>query len=1448
MSDDVESTIHDSVAIIGMSGRLAGFDSVDEFWRGLVTGAEGSTTYPDDKLLAAGVPAADLADPAYVRTGFPLTAPGLFAADFFDVGPAEAEVTDPQHRLFLECCWTAMEHAGRAPGGDHGRVGVFAATSSSGHLAERVLPSERAARIAHPLQMSVGNDAGMLALRVSYKLNLTGPSLTVSSACSSSLVAVHLACQSLLTHECDAALAGGATVRQLDPTGYRHEEGGILSRDGRCRPFDADATGTVAGDGVGVVVLKRLADALADGDHVHAVIRGSAVNNDGSAKVGITAPSTTGQVAVIRDALAVAGVAPETVDYVEAHGTGTALGDPIELRALAEALGPVPAGSCRVGAVKSSIGHLDAAAGVAGLIKTTLALEHRFVPGTLHFQRLNPALEQPDSPFRISADGEPWPVADHPPRAGISSFGMGGTNAHLILEAAPSHPAAVPNRPVQLLPLAARTADELTAAAARLADHLARTAPGPAVLADTAWTLQVGRARFGHRRAVVATDAVDAVAALRSTSTGTIVDGTPHVVFLLPGQGTRFAGVGARLYDSEPVFRAAVEECVAAFAPHLDWDLRALLVGRDGSGLSDDPSAETGYAQPAMFCLDYACAQLLRSWGVEPDAMVGHSLGELVAACLAGVFDLADAARVVAARARLMQELPPGRMVSVALGEDRLRAVLAGHGTIAAVNAHSSCVVAGDEAEMAVVERRLAEVGAVTRVLPVRRAFHTVHTEPALRAFADVLRTVRLRPPTVRFLSNLTGTWITDEQATDPQYWVAHVRGQVRFAAGVTVAAACPNPLFVEVGPGRGLGNLVRAGAYDSRPPVVAMLAPSPGSAERPDGTGVHDEQRSVLAALAELWQHGVEVDWAALHGGVPRRRTPLPTYPFTRTGFLLPRATTVRPTDPPARTPVWFPAALPRDGARVPDRCGWLVLGDEPGWGGDVADALRAAGHPVRRIARADGPDGVDAARPETWERLFRDRPADGPVDRVLHAWDSGDEDVDVAVAALVGLARALHAAAPGRPVRVDVLTEELREVVGSRVRAPHRAALDGVAAVLAGRYPTVRFHFVDVGAVTGDADRDRQRALLLAELAAETPDTHVAYRGTRRFRRALVPAPTGPAGVVPDGGYLVTGADRETGLRLGAELARSGARVVLAGGPELPDPTGPDATGPLAAELAELLDSRPEAVSWVPADPTDADGLRRLVDTARDRVGPLRGVVHVVDAPSEPVAVGRSIDRIRVLADLLAGDDLDVLLLVTGAGGGDPLVEEAVATAVGAFAEQRCAEGPATTAVRLRSGADPDGPAGPVAVLRAALGGGVPQVVVTGPPTDVAGAAVPVPDRTEPHEPLLAAADIDDEVERSVAEVWQEVLGVSGFGPEDDFYQLGGNSLFAMQIIARLRQRFGDLPMSVIFEAPTVSGLAAAIRAWQGEGIGLDEFEALLAEIEAIPAAGGIGGGDHV
>jgi acyl transferase domain-containing protein len=757
----------DRIAIIGMSGRFPGFGDVDGFWRGLVDGREGATEYSRSDLLAAGVAASDVDDPAYVRRGFPLAGYGLFDAEFFGLTPAEAEVTDPQHRIFLECCWEALERAGYPPDGYPGAVGVFAAGSMSAYLVERVSRSSRATEIALPLQISLGNDPGAMALRVSYRLNLTGPSMTVQSACSSSLVAVHQAVQSLLSHESDLALAGGAAIRLLSPEGYRYVEGGVLSRDGRCRPFDASSTGTAAGDGAGVVVLKRLADALADGDQIHAVIRGSAVNNDGAAKLAFTAPSADGQAAVIAEAMTVAGVDGTAVDYVETHGTGTVLGDPIEVRALTEAYQGAAPGSCRLGAVKANVGHLDTAAGIAGLIKTVLALTHRHIPPNPNLVEHNPALGLAGSPFVVEAAGTPWPVRDHVPCAAVSSFGMGGANAHVILEAGPEVTSEPPTRKHQLIVVSAATAQAVTTAAEQLAAGLATDS---AALADVAWTLQTGRSRFRHRRAVVVGTSRSAAAAIQVRDTATASE-QPVVGFVL---GTGASDGADELYRSEPVYRAAIDECAAL----------------------EEPLAR-----------EYAGARLLMSWGVRPDVFIGSGWGELVAACLAGVMDLADVARLLAA------DLP----------------------------------------------------------------------QAELRAPQGVLV--------------CAGTALTPREALDPAYWAAVAERASRpvdlamaaARAGVTVVCA---PGAVE--------------APDAGPDVVsaALLHREPDAA-----------QQSALRCLARLWEHGVEPDWVAVHKGASRRRVTLPTYPFQRSEYLLPAATTVvSPTPEPQPSAAVLAEDLPDD------------------------------------------------------------------------------------------------------------------------------------------------------------------------------------------------------------------------------------------------------------------------------------------------------------------------------------------------------------------------------------------------------------------------------------------------------------------------------------------------------------------------------------------------------
>ncbi|GGK03621.1 hypothetical protein GCM10010123_36930 [Pilimelia anulata] len=1453
----------DPVAVIGMSGRFPGADSVEEFWRNLVAGADVSRTYTDRELVDAGLPADAVADPTLVRTCYPLAGPGRFAADFFGVGRAEAEVTDPQHRLFLECCWTALEDAGYPPGGP---VGVFAAASATRHHAERVDPSDRARRAAHPLHVAAGGDAGMLALRVSYKLRLTGPSLTVQTACSSSLVAVHLAARSLRARECAVALAGGASVRLLEPSGVRYEPGGILAPDGRCRAFDAAASGTASGDGAAVVVLKRLADALADGDHVYAVLRGSAVNNDGAAKVGLTAPSAEGQAAVLRAALADAGVDPATIGYVEAHGTGTALGDPIELRALRAAYGS--AGACTVGAVKASIGHLDAAAGIAGLVKAVLAVDRGYLPGTPHFRTPNPALALAGGPFRISGHGEAWGGAG-PRRAGVSAFGMGGTNAHVIVEQAPERAVAAgrgaagavgapagagaggPAAGPWVLPLSAHTADELAAAAGRLADRLdpadrgvhadhrgpahdgvpsehrvAADRPVPAdypvpaaaaapALGDAAWTLWAGRARFGCRRAVVAADPAAAAAALRTPAPPVAAAADPTVVYLLAGQGSRYAGAGSALYAAEPAFRDAVDECAAAFAGHGLRDVRELLLGAD-----EPAAAETLHAQPAVFTLDYACARLLGAYGVTPGALLGHSLGELAGACLAGVLDLAGAARLVAARSRLMQDLPPGGMLAVALPEHELLAVLGGQGTVAAVNAPDACVVAGADAELPAIRERLAAAGAVVRELPVRRPFHTAHTEPARAALAAVARGVRLLPPRVRLASNVTGDWLTDAQATDPAYWAEHLRRPVRFAAGVAAAAALPDPVFVEVGPA-GLAGPVRAMAAG---PVVRLL-PRAGT----------DPAYAAPAAVARLWEHGVEPDPAARRGDA--RRTPLPTYPFARDEYLLPR---VAPAAGGRWTPVWFPAPPPRPRPALRAQR-WLVVGGDAA----VPEALAARGDHAHHAPPPSGPDGGGHG----WAGALVE--AAGAPERLLLVAAG-----DARPAALTALVGALRAARPGGAIAVDVVTPGLYDVAGAPVAGPGRAALHGVAADLADRYPGVRFHFTDTDGASADgADPGR----LLAEWGAQDRPTHVAYRGGRRFGRAHVPLPAAPGGaadvVVPGAGYLVTGASRPLGVLLAEQLAAAGARLALVGDPDLPDPADPAAAHPLAARLGRLLAARPGAVTWASADPADPAAVREAVAAGRAALGRIRGALHAADPPpaagaSDPTAPGGGDDPggtagARLVAELLAADAPDFLVLTTTGGDG---------AALGALAAHRTAAGLPTVAVRTGDGiatapaavggvatAVGADPAGIAAAAWAAVRHGAAEVVVGPAPTGDRGgrATAAATDPATAAAPGVAAAEPADPIAAAVAEIWREVLGVPECGPDDDFHDLGGNSLFAMQIVARLRDRYGDLPLSAIFEAPTVAGLAAAIRVRQAASLDPDELDALLREIEAAPAA---------
>ncbi len=870
----------EAVAIIGMAGRFPQAKNLAEFWQNLRAGREAVSFFTDDEvqwLPIENPPRLD--DPAFVKARAVLERPEWFDAAFFGMNPREAAITDPQHRVFLECAWEALENAGCNPDTYPDSIGVFAGASMNTYLFTNLLSNPGLVQNLGFFPTLISNDNDFVPTRVSYKLNLRGPSINVQTACSTSLVAVCLAVQNLLSYRCDVALAGGVSITFPARRGQYHLPGGILSHDGHCRAFSAGATGTVLGDGAGVVVLKRLSEAVASGDHICAVIRGTAINNDGAVKIGYTAPSSDGQAEAIALAHAEAGFAPESISYVEAHGTGTPLGDPIEVEGLKKAFGLQGERGqfCGLGSVKTNIGHLDITAGVAGLIKTVLALQARELPPSLHFTAPNPKIDFASSPFYVVDSARPWPEGPTPRRAGVSSFGIGGTNAHVALEEAPAQPPAEAAQSSEVLVLSARSPAALDAATANLADHLESHAA--LILADVASTLQTGRKAFAYRRAVVAEDCADAVRRLRAaagTPGGKADETVPPVVFLFPGQGVQYANMARGLYQSEPVFQQSVGECCRILAPRLGLDLRSLLFPAAAQyETAAQRLNETSITQPALFVIEYALAKLWLHWGIKPAALAGHSLGEYVAACLAGVFSLEDALALVVIRARLMQAQPRGAMLAVRLPEAEAAALVTGDLALAGVNAPELCVLAGPEPSIEALAQGLAARGVGAKKLVTSHAFHSAMMEPVLAPLMHALGKIKLHAPQVPCLSNVTGTWLTAAQATDPGYWAAHLRQTVRFADNVATLLREMRPVLLEVGPGQVLSSLAR-----QHPAAAGHHAPL-GSLGRP-GAGAGD-----LAAMAEtlgrLWIAGVPVDWHAWHGNARRRRVPLPTYPFER-------------------------------------------------------------------------------------------------------------------------------------------------------------------------------------------------------------------------------------------------------------------------------------------------------------------------------------------------------------------------------------------------------------------------------------------------------------------------------------------------------------------------------------------------------------------------------------
>lgn len=1234
------------IAIIGMSGRFPGANDVDQLWTNVAHGVESIAILTQDEMRAAGIPETISKLPGYVNASPVLDGIDQFDAHFFGFSARDAALTDPQHRIFLETAWQALEDAGYDPGRFLGAIGVFGGCELSSYLGH-LYQNLESLKYIDGMQLMVTNDKDHLCTQVSYRLNLRGPSVVVQTTCSTSLVAVGLACESLQHGSCDMALAGGVTVKVPQRGGYFYTAGSILSPDGHCRPFDAQAQGTIVGSGVGLVVLKRLADAVEDRDNIRAVILGVGINNDGNDKVGYTAPSTRGQAAAIRAALRSAGVDAESIGYVEAHGTGTILGDPIEVSALTEVFreSTTRRGFCGISSAKSNFGHLSCAAGVTGLIRTVLALENQAIPPTVHYTAPNPAIDLASSPFYVTTRLRRWDRNGMPLRAGVSSFGVGGTNAHLIVEEAPPRLERTDKRTHQVLTISARSEAALNEASKRLAAQL-RAHP-EINLADAAFTLHLGRRFFKHRRAIVVgreererlLDVLESPDRLPAFTAGS----ERPAVFLFPGQGSQYPGMAAGLYKSDPVVRRAIDRCARLLKPALDADLKKLLFpSTRNRKAAAEALKNTKWAQPALFTVGYALAELWTSWGVKPSAMIGHSVGEYVAATLAGVMSLEDALAVIAKRGQLISDLPRGSMLAVMSPAEDLERFVDARISIAAVNAPGFAVLSGPDDAIEHLEKELAKEQLPARRLHTSHAFHSSMMDPILEEFEEAVSKIKLSAPAAPFISTLTGNW-AGEDVTKPDYWSRQLRRPVRFADGMRTLTGTGNlagksPIYIEAGPGNTLSTFARELTNGK---AALCLQSLPG----PDGR--RSDMEETLNALAQLWANGVDVDWDAFHRTEQRSRVSLPAYPFERQTYWVGAKASTNGHAGEARDPFnWFYRAVWREeplatsnlsalaGRRI------LVLDRETSPGAAIAESLRSLGcdvitaRPGDAFARLSDREYVlnaDCAE-DFGELAGAVCDSESRLAGVIDCWSAtallsneaaGTPLDTAAVMSLLAPMRLTHSLSRQQTVRPLPLllvasgTTRVRDT--DAIDAP-RALGAGVARVLPQEHPGVRVAHIDVDG------GDTAAAMVVAELAVGAPQAAVAIRNGKRFVetfeavtiRTVKPAADLPASPV----VLITGGLGHMGINLAEALFKKArAKLILLGRSALPepaewaaksqDPQTPPQQQALLQRLAKMRTERDEVIV-VPADMNDAVQVKAAVDAGLAHFGQIDIAVH--------------------------------------------------------------------------------------------------------------------------------------------------------------------------------------------------------------------------------------------
>jgi amino acid adenylation domain-containing protein len=1524
------------IAVIGMSCRFPGARNIEEFWANLKAGVESLAFLTEEEVAELEPQLKD--NPAYVRAkGGVLEQKEYFDAFFFEYTPREAEILDPQARIFHEITWEALENAGYDPFTYEGLIALFAGASKNFNWEALTVVSGKTLQLGN---YAVNHliDRDFLSTRLAYKLNLKGPALSVQTGCSTSLVALHLACQSLLNGESDIALAGGVTIYTQKEIGYLYQQGMILSPDGHCRSFDAEAGGTVSGNGAGVVALKLLEESIKDKDTIHAVIKGSAINNDGAQRATFTAPSRDGQTNAIRLALQVAEVEPESITYVEAHGSGTLLGDPIEMQALTQAFDTSEKQYCAIGSVKTNVGHLDSASGITGFIKAVLAIKNRQIPPSLHFKRPNPKIDFENSPFYVNTELKEWKNNGSPIRAGVSSFGIGGTNAHVILEEAPPTPPGLKLggesciRPIhscqpQLILLSAKTPTALETITQNLAQYLEQNGNSRIELGDLSYTLKVGRRGFNHRRMVVSSSIQELIEELKNPDsrklfTRSTKEQNRPILFMFPGLGSQYVNMGRDLYEAEPVFREEMDRCFEILdkLEILDENIKEILFPHPDeraqrSGLSVCDAAPTSVGSPAisesavreknwtptqtqviLFVFEYALAKALMKWGITPNALIGYSFGEYTAASISGVFTAEQALRLIARRTQLIEQLPQGAMLSVPLPKDQVSSELTESVTIAIDNGPSTIVAGTPEAVQAFEDKMKSKKRLCMKVNQTH-ALHTLLMEPVLKAFEQEVSQITLEEPRIPYISNVTGNWITKQQATDPNYWAQHMAQTVRFAEGVKELVKIPSAIFLEVGPGRDLSALVKRDLDDTTQQQALNTV-------RPAGQQDSDN-RYLLQRIGQLWAIGGTIVWEKYDHHGSYGRIPLPTYPFERQKFwiegdpfkmgmrLMARPKghkNPRPTEW-YYLPLWKQSYLERNTTGEQDKKEtgktWLLFQEETGIGEALVSTLRAEEKNDSIIVVTQGSKfqetgdntyTIDPSQPEDYLTLVKK--IETEPTHIIHLWgvegptkaiegNSAEAQVqyhmEMGFYSLLNLIKALRKQKITQEMEIILITSQMQPVTGEETLCPGKAPALGLVKVVPQEYPHIRCRSIDIGSPNlNPGERCNVAERLKQELLSSSPDTVIAYRGTQRWVEdyeslGMKDAPKFSTPLREGGVYVITGGLGRIGRVFTRYLLKQySARVILISRRE-----------PEALRIQEIQDIETNGgeILIKIADVSNETQMQTLIDEIQEQYGEIHGVIHaagIIRGKSIRASIdditreecqeqfGPKVRGTMVLSRLLKGINLDFFICISSLapilGGLGFTAYSAANLFMDAYVKKHNQENQghwlsvnwegwrfekamkSLSTKTIRSGFDMTPQEGEQAFERI-LSWKVPGriIISTGDlkhrveqwislKTQDPERKIETKTKENIHSrPMLTSDYIppSNQIETKLTRIWQNFFGIDKVGTEDDFFEMGGDSLSAITVVSNIHKRLKVMiPLPVFFAKPNIRDLGEYVR----------------------------------